>query len=240
MDKSEENKSFSFFKKLLFKEEFLEQPTEKSAESKKEVKKSVETAQTTEIKPAQNTNPISENVANTELPNKADSNELMEKIYAAIKKLNQPGIDFLELWDAMEAMGGVNVANLKNSFVALKIASGNALTKEIIIETGNKYLSTISGQLQTDISSKEAEELLLKNELADKKTELENRRNALLEQIKSLQTELNQVETSLGNIDESYVSKFDTIKSKINSGKNAQQTITNEIKSIIHLVEQNL
>lgn len=240
MSKNEENAGFWSIKKFLFKEEYLEQNAEKSTTDKKTIKKDVETTQSTNNELIQTNKPTIENPTNTVIPNKSDSNELMEKIYAALKKMNLPGIDFLELWDAMEAMGGVNVTNLKNGFVALKIASGNTLTKEVIIETGNKYLTTISSQLQTDISSKEAEELLLKNELTEKKAELENRRNNLLEQIKTLQTELQQVEAALGNIDEGYVSKFNSIKSKIDAGKNAQISITNEIKSIIHLVEQNL
>jgi hypothetical protein len=240
MDKTDENKGFWSIKKLLFKDEFLEQEPKKSPSEEKNVKKNIETAQNTDIKPIQINKPTPENPANLVTSSKSDSNELMEKIYAALKKMNMPGIDFLEVWDAMEAMGGVNEMNLKNSFLALKIASGNTLTKEMIIETGNKYLTTISGQLQTDISSKEAEEASLVNELKAKKTELETQKSNLLEQIKTLQAELQQVETTLGNIDNGYASKFSTVKSKIDAGKNAQQIIGQEINSIINLVEKNL
>lgn len=240
MNETQENSGFWSIKKLLFKEEFLDQKTEKSPKEDKNVKKNVETIQTNDIKITQSNKPTIENTTNIVMPNKSDSNELMEKIYGALKKMNLPGIDFLEVWDSMEAMGGVNEMNLKNSFLALKIASGNTLTKEMIIETGNKYLSIISGQLQTDISAKEAEENSIINELKTKKSELEAKRTNLADQIKTLQLELQQVETTLGSIDSGYAPKFSAIKSKIDAGKNAQQSIVQEINSIINLVEKTL
>ncbi|MDX2305745.1 MAG: hypothetical protein NW226_23260 [Microscillaceae bacterium] len=245
MSENQESGGFWSIKKLLFTEEFLDQNTQKPNKTenkeedifKKNTIPSNKTSQNPEIekKPVANTSLVAENKAQN-----ADSSELMEKIYAAIKKMNLPGIDFLEVWDSMEAMGGINETNLRNSFLALKIASGNTLTKEIILQTGRKYLEDISTQLNSDIQSKEAEKNLLENELKTKKAELEQKKSTLQEQLKNLQLELQQIENNLGNIEESYAPKFSSIHSKINAGLSAQQNISNEITSIIQLIEKTL
>jgi len=224
----EENKNDKFWslKKMLFKEEFLEQTNKEESTEKPAIDKPIEK----KIEVMDTSIPLNAN---------ADS-ELMKKIYTALESMNISGIDFMELWNSMQAMGGVNATNLKNSFTALKIASGNTLTKDVLLDTGNAYLSKITEQLSSDILLKEKNYSAKQTELNQNKAKLELNRNEIHSKIKELQDSLSKLERDLSEIDSKYIEVFNDLKNKINNGKVAKQKISEEISSIITLINNNI
>jgi hypothetical protein len=225
MENNNENDKFWSLKKMLFKDDFLEQ---NKTESKDVVEKPVEQK---EVSPSK--------IVSAPLTGSPDA-DLMNKIYNALEASNLPGIDFMELWNSMRAMGSVDVTNLRSSFTALKIASGNTLSKESLIETGGIYLTKISDQLESDIALKEKNYAAKQAELKQNKTSLETNRNDIYNKIKEYQDQLAKAEKELSEIDSKYAASFTDISTKITHGKIAKQKISEEINSIITLIKTNL
>ncbi len=164
--------------------------------------------------------------------------DMIEKVHTLVKSINKPGIDFFELWNATEAMGAINETNVFNAFVALKIASGNTLTKEVILSTGNSYCSELQLALESDINDK----IKIKNKLQETKnnnrSNLSNEITELNNKIVELQNELKNKNLKLQNIDSDFDPKLIEIDEKIADGKAAVQTVISEIKSVIEIANK--
>jgi hypothetical protein len=225
MENNNENDKFWSLKKMLFKEEFLDQ--NKTTASDETEKQTVQKE------------PIPTKIDSAPLTGSPDA-DLMQKIYNALEASNIPGIDFMELWNSMRAMGSIDTTNLKSSFTALKIASGNTLTKQSLLDTGNIYLTKISEQLDSDIALKEKNYAVKQAELKQNKTTLETNRNDIYNKIKEYQDALTKAEKELSEIDSKYAASFTDISTKITHGKIAKQKISEEINSIITLIKTNL
>src|SRR6185436_8109970 len=125
-------------KKLAFKDEYLE---------------SEKTSTNTDFetnKVSNNQAPVQNYVANAPSTQSApaDVEGMIKKIYGVLEKKNQPGIDFLELWNSAEAMGGATPQNLQNSFKALKIATGNTLTIKALVDSGEFYKKELESLIE--------------------------------------------------------------------------------------------
>ncbi len=166
--------------------------------------------------------------------------EMLNKVRNLVESINKPGIDFLELWNAAEAMGGVNESSVSNAFVALKIASGNTLNKDTIVNTGESYCAELKSALDSDINGKIAS----KNKLTDQK---DNSRNSLGNEITELNNKIAELQNSLKdknlklqNIDADFDPKLKEIDEKIASGKSAVDSVINEMKNVIAIASKIL
>ncbi|MFN9320798.1 MAG: hypothetical protein ACK58Q_09455, partial [Chitinophagales bacterium] len=140
----EEKKSkFAGLKKIFFTDEYIEE----SAVSNKIQSKELPTEQ--ENKTIVNQFSISDPALLEK-----ESKNIIDKIYKYLDSINSTEIDFIEVWDAMEEMGGVNETNLKATFAAMKVASKGNLSKDIIVNSGQGYLNKILTQLNEDVKSK--------------------------------------------------------------------------------------
>ncbi len=82
---------------LVFTEEYLQ--TQNPADNKPEVK---------DVKTALNSQPPAapQNTGGNFFNAGTANNDMIKKVYSLLGSINKPGIDFMELWDAVEAMGG--------------------------------------------------------------------------------------------------------------------------------------
>jgi len=178
---------------------------------------------------------------NSSTPSQADVQKMTEKIYNFLESINKPGVDFLEFWNAVEAMeGGVVPANIKNAFVAIKMMSGNAVTKDILLSTGNAYVNELTAAINQDIAGKTKSKKDLQKSLDLEKVSLESQITSLRQQIETLTSELRQNETALAQINGKYAPQMQEVDNSIACGTTALSHVIDEIKNFIALIEQNI
>lgn len=221
---------FSKLGKLVFTEEYISSNMPETSVSATDIRNN-------DVKPTSNTT-----TTNPSIPTYSGTpqKEMLDKVHSLVEAINKPGIDFFELWNAAEAMGGINESSVSNAFVALKIASGNTLSKEVIINTGESYCAELKSALDTDINSKIAtknkiteQKNLNRNSLSSEITELNNK-------IVELQNTLKEKNQKLQNIDADFDPKLKEIDDKISNGKIAVDAVIAEMKNVISIANKTI
>lgn len=226
----EEKKSkFAGFKKIFFTDEYIEEKEGTTIDTPKE-----ET-----IKTSEKTNTSHFTISDTNSLDK-ESKAIVDKIYKYLDSINTPEIDFIEVWDAMDEMGGINESNLKATVAAMKVVSKGALTKELIINSGKGYLNKIVDQLNSDLNSKNSEIQVIEAKKKDESSFLISKKKEVEDNIKKLQAELAQTDSFIKDLDFKYEPKINEIQTKIAAGQRAISKITAEINNIISLVNKTI
>ena len=217
---------FKGLKKMVFTEDYLEakNPPEKSP--------AVPEAKFTP------SSPVTSNLHQTGLPasNVADE-EMVKKIYTLLESMNKAGVDFFELWNAAEAMGGSNISNLQNAFTTFKILG---LTKERILQTGEEYCAELRSLLNSDIEKKRAQKESLTQGLASEKQKLQRDKLELENKQKLITDQLAETTTRLGQIDAEYQPKINEVDHKMHAGVNALNVVVGRINTVLEIVKNDL
>jgi hypothetical protein len=215
---------FSGLKKMVFTEDYLENanpkqnnPSNKHAEATLPVHTSLNTSGI-----------ITTNVA---------SEDMVQKIYSLLETMNKPGIDFFELWNAAEAMGGVNVTNLQNAFTTLKVLG---LDKSTVLNTGEAYCSELQSKLNADIQKKRDERESMNTALQNEKQQLQRDKQDLENKIQLLSIELSETTTKLNEVDAKYAPQIQSVETKIQSGVSALNVVVAEIKAVLETMKANV
>jgi prefoldin subunit 5 len=214
---------FSGLKKMVFTEDYLE--TDKP-ELTKETKAAP--APTTFKSEPNATGIITTNVA---------SAEMVQKVYALLQNINKPGVDFFELWNAAEAMGGITVTNLQNAFTTLKVLG---LDKMTVLNTGESYCSELQDKLNVDIQKKKDEKESLSLSLQKEKQELQRDKQDMENKIRLLTAQLDETTTKLNEVDSKYSPQIQNIESRIQTGVSALNVVVSEIKKVLETVKANI
>jgi hypothetical protein len=219
---------FSGLKKMIFTEDYIE---------------STQNVNTTIKSNSFGEDPRSSNSAaaintNTSITsNVVAPKEMVEKIYGLLENINKPGIDFFELWNAAEAMGGINATNIQNAFTTLKVLG---LTKETLLSSGNGYVQELQEKINADIKSKQDDKnnmlLLQKNE----KTQLQADKGNLEKQIQDLNKALSETNSKLGNIESKFAPQISAIETKIQVGSTALNMVTSEMKTVLETIKSSI
>jgi hypothetical protein len=225
---------FSKLGKIVFTDEY------NAANASTETESNI--APTPAIQPT-NTNPTnSAQSSATNYTNTTDtvSQDMLAKVHSLVESINKPGIDFFELWNAAEAMGGINDTTVSNAFVALKIASGNALTKAVVISTGESYCAELRSALDSDVQQK----IKNKQQIQDAKNSSSQSLSAeiadLNNRIVDMQNLLKEKNQKLQNIDADFDPKLKEIEDKINNGNAAVDAVIKEMRSVIAIANQSI
>jgi hypothetical protein len=178
-------------------------------------------------------------VANTtSAGNVAASGTMVQKVHELLDKMNAPGIDFMELWDATSAMGALSEQNVSNAFLALKVASSNTLSKQHIMSSGNNYAEQLRTALEQDVQQK----LQMKqNHLQQKQsslTSLQQEVDSIKQQIAALQSTLNDKEQQLAQLNSANDSTVQDIDRKVAEGQAAVQVVLGEIAQLLSLADK--
>ncbi|MDA3613382.1 hypothetical protein [Polluticaenibacter yanchengensis] len=163
-----------------------------------------------------------------------DEKELVKKIYQLFESINKPGVDFFELWNAVEAMGGPTPANIQNAFTTLRVLG---LTKDSLLLSGRDYIREIDEKINQDINSKQQEKNQLVQQSQHEKSSLQSKSADLEQKISLLQKELQEVKTQLAQVDSKYAQPIAVINDKINVGSSALRVVTHEINLVINTIE---
>jgi archaellum component FlaC len=218
---------FSGLKKMVFTEDYLD--TGNAAD--KETKPTATTTASSSKTPApvpNNTGIITTNIA---------SDDMVQKIYSLFETMNKPGIDFFELWNAAEAMGGVTVNNLQNAFTTLKVLG---LDKDTVLNTGEAYCTELQNKLNADIQKKKDEKDSIAVALQNEKKQLERDKQDFENKIQLLSSQLAETTSKLSQLDSKYTPQIQSIETKIQSGVNALNVVVSEIKAVLITVKSNI
>jgi hypothetical protein len=171
--------------------------------------------------------------------------EMAQKMYDFLEKINEPGVDFLEFWNGVEAMkGGITSDNIHNAFVAIKMMSGGSVSKDSLIRTGNEYVAKLTQAIESDIAGREKQKVSLQNQLNTEKltleteiSDLEREVAALEDQIKQKRINIDQKRANAGQITEKYLPQMQDIDLRIVSGKTALSMVIQEMKQFISQIQ---
>lgn len=158
---------------------------------------------------------------------------IQNKLFDYIKTINEDGIDFFEVFESAQTMGGLTEANLKQAFIFMKIASGNTLTLENVITSGERYKTKLSDLVNTNINEK----INLKNSLisnqATEKLKLNQEISDLSKQIKKLTEDLASKEKVLLSIESKYTPEINSIERQITAAESGKFEIINKFEQAL-------
>jgi seryl-tRNA synthetase len=160
---------------------------------------------------------------------------MIKKIYAAFEAMNQPGIDFLELWNSVEAMGGVTEQNFAQAYKVLNIGAGNSLTVDGIVDSGKHYIEELKKQIEGGIIQKKNDRQKLVDQQQNEKVSLTVETNALAKQIQDLQKQLIDKQQKLAQVDSTYTTPIAAIDQKINVANAALEQVLNQLQGAVDL-----
>lgn len=215
---------FTGLKKMVFTPDYLETST--APRSLNADSKAPETQFTPQSMPTPGI--ITTNVA---------PDDMVKKIHALLENMNKPGVDFFELWNAAEAMGGANVTNLQNAFTTFKVLG---LNKNTVINTGEAYCEELQSKLNQDIQKKRDEREAMSKTLQNEKQQLQRQQQDLENKIKLLSAELVETVTKLNEVDSKYAPQILGIETKITNGVSALNVVVAQIKTVIETVKTNI
>lgn len=166
-----------------------------------------------------------------------DEQELIQKIYQLFESINKPGVDFFELWNAAEKMGGSTPVNIQNAFTTLSILG---LSKDLALKTGREYLQEIDQKIKADIQSKQQEKDHLVLQLQQEKASLQSKETELEKQILNLQKALQDTKAQLTQVDSKYTKPIFVLDDKMRVGMSALAIVSKEISAVLNTVEHSV
>lgn len=225
-------------KGAIFTQEYLD-TQESGSEAKSTTPSTNSTSSNTEVNKPQIVTPKAASINYANVP-QASQDEMIHKVRSLLEGMNKPGIDFFELWNAAEAMGSINTLNVNNAYVALKIASGNTLSKATILETGQFYSDNLKTALENDVKGKMSERNSIMQQKAQMTNSLGQEITDLNNKIAEMQKQLQEKNSRLVNIDQEFDPKVKEIEQKIAVGQTAVQTVVTQINQVLELVKTSI
>ncbi|OJV55289.1 MAG: hypothetical protein BGO31_20345 [Bacteroidetes bacterium 43-16] len=181
--------------------------------------------------------PVSNFTESSHEQSSIDEQELIQKIYQLFESINKPGVDFFELWNAAEKMGGPTPVNIQNAYTTLSILG---LSKEMAMKTGREYLQEIDQKIKADVQSKQQEKDHLVLQLQQEKASLQSKESELEKQILNLQKALQDTKAQLTQVDSKYTKPIFILDDKMRVGLSALAIVNKEINAVLNTVEHSV
>ena len=211
---------FNGLKRMIFKEEGVPAPAETPASS----------AAPTENAPVKTFDTISPDPA---------KDDAAKKAYQLIESINQAGVDFFEVWNAVEENGGAQPGVLKQAFNTLKYAD-KTLTREKFLSSGNYYKNELQKALDGDIRKKNEEKTAIENKIEATGQSLSNEISALEQKIKDLQKTIADKQSELSSLNTHWQPKLQEIDQKMQTGRHAIEGVLSKIQALLEMGEKEL
>ncbi len=160
-----------------------------------------------------------------------------EKAYQMLERINQPGVDFMEIWNAAEESGGVS--QVKAVFNALKYAD-KSLTKEKVVSTGRHYITALQDALAADLQKKAAQRRQLEDEKSAQRKTLSDTIGDMERQIAALQEKLSAQRATLAELDAQYEPKLRDLQARTEGGKTAIEELLQQMSAVLSAAERDL
>ncbi|MBV7530270.1 hypothetical protein [Chitinophaga sp. sic0106] len=161
------------------------------------------------------------------------------KVLEMLEKLNEPGVDFFEVWNAAAEMGGVDGNNLKAAYTSLKYVD-KSLDKQKLLQSGQHYAAELKNIIDRETSQKQQQKQAVEQEQVRERANLGNEIQELERKLNELRQQLEIKQKSLREINSKYEPQLRDIDAKIALGNTAVAEVVNDIQQALQLIESNL
>ncbi|SHM98071.1 hypothetical protein SAMN05444266_11646 [Chitinophaga jiangningensis] len=161
------------------------------------------------------------------------------KVLEMLEKLNEPGVDFFEVWNAAAEMGGVDGNNLKAAYTSLKYVD-KSLDKQKLLQSGQHYAAELKNIIDRETAQKQQQKQAVEQEQVREKANLGNEIQELERKLNELRQQLEIKQKSLREINSKYEPQLRDIDAKIALGNTAVAEVVNDIQQALQLIESNL
>lgn len=165
--------------------------------------------------------------------------DIRQKILQLLDARNKQGIDFLEVWRAAQDMGGVSATNVKMAFTSLKHADPQ-LNKLRLVQTATAYITELETAFAQESAKREAEKQVLMQQRSQAQASLQNTITDLEKQIALLQQTLDARRKEWEQLQQSQDPGLDNLDAKIRFGREAMDSVVQEIKQVVGIIQQEI
>ena len=247
-EKKPKGQGFSFIKKLLMTQEFLDKENE--GQDSGQITESPEAPKTQSVSissgaPTKSFQPVASATMNRFAVGDPDVEDVVRKLHDMMEKLNMPGIDFFEVWNAALKTGGLTKESLEQAYGILKYVADSGFGKNSLVASANYYITEIQKVMKKEVDGKQIE---LTNLASQQKTDgesltqeidaLNNDIRDWNQKILQAQQELAEKEEELKKLDQKYTEPINAIQKKIEIGNLATKRVVEEINNAVAIIKQ--
>ncbi|QNK61827.1 hypothetical protein H7F33_14865 [Pedobacter sp. PAMC26386] len=235
MSEEPANNSFGILKslkKLIFEdspEPFVSEVQPIAAQSAAETKTGENVTKNPQTNLTQNT---------SDLP-PTDVKQMKIKVLEILERINEPGLDFFEVWNAAAEMGSVNAGSIKAAFTSLKYVD-KTLDKDKLIRTGQNYAAELQKVIDKETSQKQLQKENVEQNQVAEKANLSAEIQRLEQNIDELREKLGSRQKELKEINSKYEPQLQDIDAKIAIGNTAVAEVITDIKNALNIIETNI
>jgi len=179
---------------------------------------------------------LKENVAVT---GATDVKQMKVKVLGILEKMNEPGLDFFEVWNAAAEMGSVDAATIKAAYTSLKYVEKD-LSKQKLLTTGRNYATELKKVIDQESNQKQQQKQNIENSLIDEKNRLADEIKTIEQDIADLKAKLQNKEQDLKSINAKYDPQLKDIDQKIALGNAAVNEVIADIEKALSIIETNI
>jgi hypothetical protein len=178
--------------------------------------------------------------ADNYMPSSSSSDkERRLKVYQLLEKMNRPGCDFFEVWNAAVEMGGANSNNIKAAYTSLRFADPS-LSKAKLDESGNYYMGELKKILEAETARRIEEKSRLEHEKEQLKSNLVAEITSIEQEIKRLQEKLTAKVRERETLNEKYTPQISAIDEKITEGGATVNSVISEMQQVMQIIQQEI
>ena len=168
-----------------------------------------------------------------------DVKQMKVKVLGILERMNEPGLDFFEVWNAAAEMGSIDATTIKAAFTSLKYVEKD-LNKQKLLTTGRNYSTELKKVIDQESSQKQQQKQTIENNLIDEKDSLISEIKSIEQNIADLKTKLQAKEQDLKSINAKYDPQLKDIDQKIALGNAAVNEVITDIEKALNIIETNI
>lgn len=168
-----------------------------------------------------------------------DVKQMKVKVLGILERMNEPGLDFFEVWNAAAEMGSIDATTIKAAFTSLKYVEKD-LNKQKLLVTGRNYATELKKVIDQESSQKQQQKQTIENNLVDEKDSLVSEIKSIEQNIADLKTKLQAKEQDLKSINAKYDPQLKDIDQKIALGNAAVNEVIMDIEKALNIIETNI
>jgi len=168
-----------------------------------------------------------------------DVKQMKVKVLGILERMNEPGLDFFEVWNAAAEMGSIDATTIKAAFTSLKYVEKD-LSKQKLLVTGRNYATELKKVIDQETSQKQQQKQTIENNLVDEKDSLVNEIKSIEQNIADLKAKLQAKEQDLKSINAKYDPQLKDIDQKIALGNVAVNEVIADIEKALNIIETNI
>lgn len=168
-----------------------------------------------------------------------DIKQMKVKVLGILERMNEPGLDFFEVWNAAAEMGSIDATTIKAAFTSLKYVEKD-LSKQKLLTTGRNYAAELKKVIDQESSQKQQQKQTIENNLVEEKDSLVSEIKSIEQNIADLKTKLQAKEQDLKSINAKYDPQLKDIDQKIALGNAAVNEVITDIEKALNIIETNI